>query len=68
MRLVSLPVAVISIIAFFLTENIWLPTKLVDEYTLLMAVIAVIQTVVVALSRKEEDFEAKEEEPEAEMA
>ncbi len=67
-RLVSLPVAVISIIAFFLTENIWLPTKLVDEYTLLMAVIAVIQTVVVALSRKEEDFEAKEEEPEAEMA
>lgn len=41
---------------------------LVDEYTLLMAVIAVIQTVVVALSRKEEDFEAKEEDPEAEMA
>lgn len=65
-RIISLPVAIISMIAFFLTENIWLPTQLVDQYTLMMAVIAVIQTIVVVLSRKEEDVE--EEEPEAEMA
>ncbi len=65
-RLISLPIAVISLIAFFLTENIWLPTKLVDQYTLMMAIIAIFQTVIVALSRKEENVE--EEEPEAEMA
>lgn len=65
-RIISLPVAIISMIAFFLTENIWLPTQLVDQYTLMMAVIAVIQTIVVVLSRKEEEVE--EEEPEAEMA
>ena len=65
-RIVSLPIAIISLIAFFLTENIWLPTRLVDQYTLMMAVIAVIQTIMVVLSRKEEVTE--EEEPEAEMA
>lgn len=68
MRVISLPVAVISVIVFLLTENFWLSTKLVDEYTLLMAVIAIFQTVVVALSRKEEKEKKPEEEPEPEMA
>lgn len=67
-RLISLPVAIVSLIAFFLTENIWLPTQLVDEYTLMMAIIAIFQTIVVVLSRKEENLEDAETEPEAEMA
>lgn len=53
MRIISLPVAVISVIAFILTEDITLPTAFVDRYTILMAVIAIVQTAVVALSRKE---------------
>lgn len=53
MRVISLPVAVVSIIVFCLTEDITLPTAIVDKYTLLMALIAIVQTVVVALSRKE---------------
>lgn len=61
MRVISLPVAVISLIAFCLTEDISLPTALVDRYTLLMAIIALIQTVVVFLSRKEVKDEDEEE-------
>lgn len=61
LRLISLPVAILSIIAFCLTEDISLPTGFVDRWTILMAVIVVVQTVVVALSRK------KEEENEAEV-
>lgn len=53
MRIISLPVAVISVIAFILTEDITLPTAFVDRYTIWMAVIAIVQTAVVALSRKE---------------
>lgn len=53
MRIISLPVAVISVIAFILTEDITLPTAFVDRYTILMAVIAIVQTAVAALSRKE---------------
>ena len=56
-RLLSLPIAVISVIAFCLTEDISLPTAFVDRWTLLMALIAVIQTVAAALSRKKEDWE-----------
>ena len=60
MRLISLPVAVISVIAFCLTEDITLPTGFVDRWTLLMAVIAIVQTVVVAFSRKKGEEENKE--------
>ena len=51
-RILSIPVAVISLIAFILTEDITLPTGFVDKYTILMAIIAIVQTVVVALSNK----------------
>lgn len=51
-RVLSLPVAVISLIAFILTEDITLPTAFVDKYTIVMLIIAVAQTVVAALSNK----------------
>jgi uncharacterized repeat protein (TIGR01451 family)/uncharacterized repeat protein (TIGR02543 family) len=57
MRLISLPIGIISIIAFCLTEDISLPTGFVDRWTLLMAIIAIVQTVVVGLSRKKEENE-----------
>nr|WP_297864231.1 InlB B-repeat-containing protein [uncultured Acetatifactor sp.] len=57
MRLISLPIGIISIIAFCLTEDISLPTGFVDRWTLLMAIIAIVQTVVVVLSRKKEENE-----------
>ena len=58
MRVISLPVALISVIAFFLTEDITLSTGLVDRYTIVMAIIAIAQTAVVALSRKKEEEKA----------
>ena len=57
MRLISLPIGIISIIAFCLTEDISLPTGFVDRWTLLMAIIALVQTVVVGFSRKKEENE-----------
>ncbi|MCI8801399.1 MAG: hypothetical protein HFH88_16560 [Lachnospiraceae bacterium] len=57
MRLISLPIGIISVIAFCLTEDISLPTGFVDRWTLLMAIIAIVQTVVVVLSRKKEENE-----------
>lgn len=58
-RIISLPIAVISLIVFILTEDITLPTAFVDKYTIVMLIIAVVQTVVVALSNKK--YEDKEE-------
>lgn len=58
MRVISLPVALISVIAFFLTEDITLSTGFVDRYTIVMAIIAIAQTAVVALSRKKEEEKA----------
>ncbi len=57
MRVVSLPVALISVIAFCLTEDITLSTGFVDRYTIVMAIIAIVQTAVVAFSRKKETEE-----------
>lgn len=53
-RMFSILVAVVSVIAFILTEDITLPTGFVDKWTLLMLIIAIVQTVVVIFSRKEE--------------
>ncbi len=53
-RLISIPIAIVSVVAFCLTEDITLKTAFVDKWTILMAVIAIVQTVVVALSRKKE--------------
>jgi hypothetical protein len=51
-RVLSIPVAVISLIAFILTEDITLPTGFVDQYTIWMAIIAILQTVMIVLSHK----------------
>lgn len=58
-RILSVPVAVISLIAFILTEDITLPTGFVDKYTILMLIIAIVQTVAVALSKKKYEDEEK---------
>ena len=59
-RLISVIVAVISIIVFILTEDMLLPMKLVDKWTLIMIFILIIQIVVAFLCKhrkeKEEDF------------
>ena len=60
-RINSLPVAVVSLIAFLLTEDISLPTGIVDKYTIIMVLIAVIQTMLVALSKKKYEDEEKRE-------
>lgn len=61
-RLASLLPAIGAVIAFILTEDMRNPMILVDRWTLLMVIIAVIQIVVAVLSRK------KTEEPEEETA
>lgn len=58
-RIISLPIAVISLIVFILTEDITLPTAFVDKYTIVMLIIAIVQTVMVALSNKK--YEDEEE-------
>ena len=58
-RVISLPIAIISLIVFILTEDITLPTAFVDKYTIVMLIIAIVQTVMVALSNKK--YEDEEE-------
>lgn len=58
-RIISLPIAMISLIVFLLTEDITLPTAFVDKYTVVMLIIAIVQTVMVTLSNKK--YEDEEE-------
>ena len=51
-RIISLLPAIGSVIAFILTENMRNPMVLVDRWTLLMVIIAVIQVLVMMLSKK----------------
>lgn len=60
-RIISLPVAIISLIVFILTEDITLPTAFVDKYTIVMLIIAIVQTVMVALSNKKYEDKDKQE-------
>ena len=60
-RVISLPIAVISLIVFILTEDITLPTAFVDKYTIVMLIIAIVQTVMVALSNKKYEDEDEQE-------
>ncbi len=60
-RIISLPIAVISLIVFILTEDITLPTAFVDKYTIVMLIIAIVQTVMVALSNKKYEDEDEQE-------
>lgn len=60
-RIISLPIAIISLIVFILTEDITLPTAFVDKYTIIMLIIAIVQTVMVALSKKQYEDEDEQE-------
>ena len=51
-RLASIIPAVAAVIAFILTENMRLPMVLVDKWTLLMVVIALVQLLVAYFSKK----------------
>ncbi len=59
-RLVSLVPAILSVIAFLLTENMRNPMILVDRWTLLMVIIAVVQVLVMLLSKKKTEDNTQE--------
>ena len=59
-RLASLVPAILSVIAFLLTENMRNPMILVDRWTLLMVIIAVAQVLVMLLSKKKTEEDAQE--------
>lgn len=61
LRLLSVPVAIISVIAFLLTEDISLPTALLDKWTPLMLFFVLVQMVWVVFSRKKYVKEEEEE-------
>lgn len=58
-RVISLPVAVISLIVFLLTEDLTQPMVVADKYTIVMLLITAVQTVMVVFSRKK--YEDREE-------
>jgi uncharacterized repeat protein (TIGR02543 family) len=61
-KLFSVVPAVIAIIVFVLTENMSLPMILIDKWTLLMAIIALAQMVVIILAKRgKEKPESSEE-------
>ena len=59
-RLASLVPAILSVIAFLLTENMRNPMILVDRWTLLMVIIAVVQVLVMLLSKKKTEDNTQE--------
>lgn len=63
-RIVSIAIALISIIVFILTENVFNPMILVDSWTLTMVIILVVQIITFIIGRKWKDVEQEEEEPE----
>ena len=64
-RVASLIPAVAAVIAFVLTENMKLPMIMVDRWTLLMAVIAVLQLIVAVMSKKQKESQDEEDEANA---
>ncbi len=64
-RVASLIPAIAAVIAFVLTENMKLPMIMVDRWTLLMAVIAVLQLIVAVMSKKQKESQDDEDEANA---
>ena len=56
-RIASLIPAIGALAAFVLTENMKLPMAMVDRWTLLMVIIAVLQVIVAAMSKKQNESE-----------
>ena len=59
-RVASLIPAIAAVIAFALTENMRLPMVMTDRWTLLMAIIAVVQLIVAVLCKKKKESEEDE--------
>ncbi len=59
-RILSVILALVAAITFILTEDITQPMILIDKWTLLMAIYAVIQVIVARLSRKEVEIDEEE--------
>ncbi|MCB6603659.1 hypothetical protein LI129_22920, partial [Erysipelatoclostridium ramosum] len=51
---------VVSVIAFFLTEDITLPMVLIDKWTLLMAAFLIVQVIFVLFGRKWKELDENE--------
>ena len=56
-RIASLIPAIGALAAFVLTENMKLPMAMVDRWTLLMVIIAVLQLIVAVMSKKQNESE-----------
>jgi len=56
-RIVTIVTTVVAIILFLLTENMSLPMRLVDSYTLWHIVLAVVTLIFAVLSRKKYEDE-----------
>ncbi len=56
MRLMSIIPAVVAVIVFILTEDMTLPMTIVDDWTWLMAAIAIAQVVVATFSKKHIEY------------
>ena len=60
LRVASTITAVVSVIAFFLTEDITLPMVLIDKWTLLMAAFLIVQVIFVLFGRKWKELDENE--------
>ena len=54
-RLASLIPAIVSVVAFILTEDMSLPMHMIDRWTLLMLIITIIQIIIAVLSKKKKN-------------
>ncbi|MEG1463032.1 MAG: hypothetical protein RSC48_07960, partial [Anaerorhabdus sp.] len=59
-KVMMICIAVLSLVAFVLTENMSLPMVMVDKYTVVMFVIAVAQIVMMVMGKKKIEVEEKE--------
>ena len=60
-RVLSILPAIAAIVVFFLTENMANPMRMVDDWTLLMAVFFAANIILAVLSKKNREDEQKEE-------
>ncbi len=62
MRSLTIVPAIAALIAFIITEDMSLPMVLTDKWTILMAVIAIAQAVLMLVARDKKEEEKFEEE------
>ena len=67
-RILSLIPAIGAVIAFILTEDMRLDMVIIDRWTLLMAVIALVQIILAVFSKKSSKEEENEEDSKADLA